>query len=106
MDAFRQRLQKHGASVFSGISVIREAVRATAHVHDPAERRLKVEHMIRTVAAGADGISGTADDLISPAIVAQLIKLLHMGLVGEIADELMRALSSLPPLRLPACFRC
>ncbi len=106
MDAFRDRLKKHGASVISGIGVIREAVRATANVRDPAERRLKIEHMIRTVAAGADGISGTADDLISPAIVDQLVKLLHLGLVGEIADELMRALAALPPLRLPACCRC
>lgn len=106
MDTFRERLKKHGASVVSAIGVIREAVRATATVRDPAERRLKIEHMVRTVAAGADGITGTADDLISAGIVDQLVKLIHMGLVGEIADELMRALAAIPPLRLPSCLRC
>lgn len=106
MDAFRQSLQKQGASVVSAISVIREAVRATAPIRDPAERRMKIERMIRTVAAGADGVSGTADDLLSPGVVNQLVKLLNMDLVGEIADELLRALAALPPLRLPACIRC
>lgn len=105
MEALRERLKKYGSSLVSAISVIREAVRATAAISDPAERRLKIEHMMRTVAAGADGISGTADDLIPPLIVDQLVKLLHMGLVGEIADELMHALAAIPPLRLPSCFR-
>jgi hypothetical protein len=105
MDTFRARLKKYGYSVVSAIGVIREAVRATAAVRDPAERRLKIEHMVRTVAAGADGVSGTADDIIPPGIVDQLVKLIHMDLVGDIADELMRALAAIPPLRLPSCLR-
>lgn len=105
METFYQRLKTKGASIVSAIGVIREAVRATAAVRDPAERRLRVEHMVRTVAAGADGISGTADDLISPGIVDQLVKLIHLDLVGEIADELMSALAAIPPLRLPSCLR-
>jgi hypothetical protein len=108
MESFIQRLVKLGPSALSAVGIVREAVRATADVRDPAERRQKIEHMVRCLAAGADGVSGTEDDLLSREAVDQLVKLLHMGIVGDIADELMKALAAIPPLRLPSlkCFRC
>lgn len=107
MDQFREQLLKKGASIASAIGVIREAVRVTGSIQDPAERRRKVEDMVRTLAVGADGVAGTSDDLISPGVVDQLVKLLHIGIIGDIADELMAALAAFPPLRLPlpSCLR-
>lgn len=106
MESFIQRLVKLGPSALSAMGIVREAVRATANVRNPIERRQKVEHMVRCLAAGADGVNGTEDDLLSREAVEQLVKLLHMGIIGDIADELMKALATIPPLRLPSCFQC
>lgn len=44
-----------------------------------------VEDVITEIAKGADGVSGTADDLIPHATLTMLLALLHSGVVRDMA---------------------
>lgn len=46
--------------------------------------------IIESIAAGADGISGTDDDIISPDVLDTLKMLLKHRVVHELAKEFMR----------------
>lgn len=43
-----------------------------------------VEDVAREIAKGADGIAGTADDLIPPSTLSMLSALLHSGVVSDL----------------------
>ena len=54
------------------------------HVQNPA----MIVPVLEKIAAGADGISGTADDIVSPEIVNAVKTLLELEIVEHIAAEL------------------
>lgn len=100
MDAFLKQLRAKNINVESAISIITEAVKAAQKA--PADqRREAVEDMIRTLAAGVDKKQGTADDLVPPETVETLIKLLDLGVVGDLADALAGS-----PLSKIRCWSC
>ena len=55
-----------------------------------------VVEIVTLLARGADGISGTADDVIPPATLAALQALLDSDLVGDLAVELGRSIPAWP----------
>lgn len=66
--------------------VLQEAVKLARHEEYP---RAVVEETLLRIAAGADGITGTADDIIPPQVVNDVIALLKTGLVGDLVDILI-----------------
>lgn len=46
--------------------------------------------VVESIAAGADGISGTDDDIISPAVLETLRVLLKHRVVHELAREIVK----------------
>ena len=102
MDALLEKLVRglrdKKIDCLSAVAVLQEAVRLARGAPDP---RAAVEQTLRRLAAGKDGVEGTADDVLPPATVASLVKLLGTGLVGDLVDAL--ASSPLSRLRCWAC---
>jgi len=73
-------LRRKNIDALSAVCILQEAVRLVP--------RDEVEHTLRRLAAGKDGVSGTADDLVPPATVEQLVKLLDTGLIQDLVDAL------------------
>jgi hypothetical protein len=65
------------------------AIAIVKHVADVAhgDREAAID-MLTVIANGADGISGTADDVFPPQTLAQLRTLLESQLVGQLTTAL------------------
>lgn len=77
-DKVRQLLAKGSINPQSAVEIVRAAGAVGA-------RWETVEEVIQELARGADGISGTADDLIPPDTLGVLLMMLHSGVVRDLA---------------------
>lgn len=78
----------------SAISIIvkgMEVVETLPADLEGADKRKLVVHAIELIAVGKDGVSGTGDDLINADVVASLKLLVASELVGDIVDNVVRA---------------
>ena len=75
--AVRELIATGRVAPFSAVAIIRAAARAGASWD-------AVEDVVATIAKGADGIGGTADDLIPMSTLAMLTSLLHNGVVRDL----------------------
>lgn len=70
-----------------------------------AEKRQLLVQAIERVAAGRDGVLGSADDLIPAGILENLRMLILGNMVGEIADVVVKAASGNVAVRkVQGCF--
>lgn len=76
--AVREQIATGQVNPFSAVAIMRAAARAGAGWET-------AEEVVAFVAKGADGIGGTADDLIPMATMAMLTSLLHNGVVRDLA---------------------
>ena len=93
-----ESLRAKHVDALTAVMVLQEAVKLARHEQRPREA---VEEALRRIAAGSDGIMGTADDLLPAATIDTLIALLNTGLVGDLVDALMR---KLPTCSFVSCF--
>jgi len=56
-----------------------------------AEKRVLVVKVLRTIAAGADGVEGTEDDILSPEMMKVVRDLLEKDIINDIMDVIMSA---------------
>jgi hypothetical protein len=75
-------IQSHVVDPKNAISILKQIVKIVKG------NTSAVVEIVSLLARGADGISGTADDVIPPATVAALRALLDSDLVGNLAAEL------------------
>lgn len=90
-------------SVYALIQEAWAVVKEAVHL-DADTLRAVFKTVLQRVAAGVDGVAGTADDLIPPATVKRIVALVD----GQVMDDLLDILDG--PVRaacpcLPACFR-
>ena len=77
---------------FSAIGLIAKVMEIIETFDLHGENKLALlGQVLEKVAVGRDGISGTADDLISPQVVRVLVALLENNLIGDIACTLIQA---------------
>lgn len=87
-------IQAKSIDASSAISIIvksMEIVETFPADLEGADKRHLVVRAIEIIAAGKDGVAGTADDLIKPDVVAALKLLVASDLVGDIVDNIVRA---------------
>lgn len=85
-DQIRAMIRSGQLSPFSAIEIIRAATNIGADLD-------AVESIIEEIAKGADGIGGTADDLIPVSTVEILRTLLHSGVVRDVVSWVADLLS-------------
>ena len=57
---------------------------------------VSVSDVLRTIAAGQDGIAGTQDDLISQVTLQKLLLLVESGLVNDVIQTVRQSAMKLP----------
>lgn len=88
--ALQEALLKKTVNIQSPFDVIQAVYRTIASFRDlpPMKRKDFAIQVLRRIAAGADGVSGTDDDLIPVDIVQKITVLLESDVVGNILDLL------------------
>lgn len=89
-DQIRAMIRSGQLSPFSAIEIIRAATNIGADLD-------AVESIIEEIAKGADGIGGTADDLIPASTMEILRTLLHSGVVRDVVSWVADLLSGDTP---------
>lgn len=55
------------------------------------EKLHTLETVLRDISTGMDGVSNTADDILSPDVVESIMKILNTGLLEDIVDTVLQA---------------
>lgn len=87
--AVREQIATGQLNPFSAVAIIRAAAAAGSGWD-------AVEDVVTAIAKGADGIGGTADDLIPMATLAMLTSLLHNGVVRDLVAWALEAPDGTP----------
>lgn len=88
----------------SAVALVAQALREAKDVPE-GDKRAFVEHFIYKIAAGSDGVQGTADDVLPKETVDTLLLMLQHGVVGDIAETFgLKPDGSASPAKKFCCF--
>lgn len=103
---FQTKLQNH-PNISSAVGLITTGMKMLKEmgVADAAKQKELLLQLLHRVAAGKDGVSGTADDLISPKILEQLNMLLNTQMATDIISTVHGAMVEIVP-KVTGCLSC
>jgi hypothetical protein len=87
MDSFLAHLSSKQIDVSSAVAIVKEAYELSKKEPNPMEA---VETILRRLAAGQDGQTGTADDLIPQKTLDHLVILLKTGMAADVVETFIR----------------
>jgi hypothetical protein len=93
IEALRTAIRGGSINPLSAMAVITAGMEElnTIRSMTGAQKLATLEAALRDIAAGADGVANTADDLIPPATLEALLQILNSGLLGDIVGAVLNA---------------
>ncbi len=93
IQAVRTALRDGAANPLSVMAIITTGMEELAAIRTMSgtEKLATLQAALRDIAAGADGIANTADDLIPPVTLAAITHILDTGLLGDMVEAVLNA---------------
>lgn len=93
IEALRTAIRGGSINPLSAMAVITAGMEELNRIREMtgAQKLAVLEAALRDIAAGADGVANTADDLIPPATLEALLQILNSGLLGDIVGAVLNA---------------